>query len=275
MKQMELENLGGARILRVSLKNRGNILLLVGEGKEAKVLKLYRERQSWNRQLLSGFSHWLFERKRGVSPQARYQTELETLEMWKRNGFDVFHRLALPLPEHFAPPGLWLEYCPGRTLSSIIKDSAVGFEEKQELLQRLGQKLGQRHLRAMELAEPLLIQEHATINHLLIYGERMITFDFEGGFLQGFPMMEALAQEIAGYLRSLGRYGGERFEEHLRALVSGYTAPELLRQAAEWGVYHPGFYRRIRRWYDKRQRLENSKTDSLRFLLTILPASRA
>jgi len=271
MTRPELENLDGARVLAVSRpKGLGNILVLIGDGDDTKVLKLYRERRSRAKEIFSGFSHRIFERKRGATARARCETERLTLDTWERHGFDVFKRLELPLPERFDPPGVWFEYCSGRPLSFLIKDPEVDLDEKLSVLRRLGEMLCRRHRLARDLSEVLLVQDHATLDHVFVSGKRLITYDFEGGFLPDFPVLEALAQEVAVSLRSLAKRSEEHFERLLRVLIEGYGDTTLLHSIAQWGVHNRSYYRRVRRWHDQRRRPLRSKTDGLRLLLSML-----
>ena len=271
----ELEQLGKARTLRSSNEGSGNILLLFGEGAGAKVLKLYRERRGRTKEVLSGFSHRMFERKRGTRAEVRYHTENLTLDLWESYGLDVFSRFSMPLPPSYAAPGLWFEYCEGDTVGKLIESSDVDAARKHECILHVGRATHARHFLALEHREPMLAQERGTLNHLFLSGERLISFDFEGGFLAGFPVIEALTQELAGLVRSIRRRAGseELFEELVATFAQGYDDPALLRDIARWGVHHQSYYRRIRRWYDQRRRGSNTKTDSLRYLLSILPQS--
>jgi hypothetical protein len=277
MSARELEDLGEGRILRSSSEGSGNVLLLFGEGADTKVLKLYRERRGRTKEVLSGFSHRMFEHKRGTRAKVRYRTECLTLDLWEHHGLDVFSRFSMPLPAGYAPPGLWFEYCEGDTVGSLVENPEVDAARKHECLLRVGHATHTRHLLALEHGEPLLVQERGTLNHLFVSGERLISFDFEGGFLAGFPVIEALTQELAGLIRSINRRAGsaELFEELVATFVQGYDDPALLRDIARWGVHHQSYYRRIRRWYDQRRRRSNTKTDGLRFLLSFLPQSTA
>lgn len=258
-------------VLDPSTRNdTGNRLLLFGEGHDAKVLKLYRERYTAIGSFCSSGSHRLLERKRGISPKARYRTEVATLAKWKEHGFDVFQHLDMPLPEQFDPPGIWLEYCPGKTMGEIFKDPEIEEVEKVELVTRLARDSGWRHKVAFQLNEPLLVQEHATIRHVMVYGDRLIRFDFENGFLPKFHIVEALAQELASCLKSIVRCSGEASDPLFAAFASAYPEPALLREVLDWGVCHRGLYRRVRRWYDQKRRPGQSKTDSLARLRSMI-----
>jgi hypothetical protein len=247
----------GYRLLKRSGDGIGNFLLLVDEGGDARVLKLYRERTAAAFRLFSAFSHRFLERKRGIGARARFETERLTMDLWQRHGFDVFRRLELPIPPAFEPPAAWFEYCPGVTLAAVLKNRAVAIEEKRSIARRLAAATAPRHQLALELGEPLLAHEHASTKHVLIHGERLVTFDFEGAFLASVPAIEALAQELAQYARSLAKYGGEGADELLRAFAEGYGDTALLEELAAWGVHGGGLYRRIRRWHDRFRRADN------------------
>jgi hypothetical protein len=209
----------------------------------------------------------------GASVRIRFETERSNLALWTQQGFDVLRHFGYPLPEGIDPPGLWLEHCPGRLLSEVLSDNEVPWSEKKHLLTRLGAELGRRHLRVMELSEPSLVQIRATIGHILLYGERMITFDLEGCFLPDFPLHEALAHELSGYLRSIAKNTGERFDDALHSFAEGHPSRDLLRKTAEWGVHGKGLYRRIKRYKDRKKRPVHAKTEVLHRLLTVLGSS--
>lgn len=249
---------------------RGNTILRFEEGKDVFALKLYRRRWPLWQEYTAGLISRMFHGKTGRSAGTRFKTERKNLEIWSLHGFDVFQHFDKPLPEGIDPPGLWLEYCPGRILSELLRDGNTPWEEKRQLLYRLGETVGRRHLRAMKLSEPLLVQEHPTTDHILLYKDRMITFDLEGAFLPGFPLREALAQELSGYLRSIARNTGERLDEAIQSLAEGYPSKDLLRKTAEWGVSGGTVLRRLKRLQDRRRRPLLGKTEMLRRLLGLL-----
>lgn len=263
---------GAPRLLQESARGRGNRLLVYSVGDRQCVLKLYRSRQSPLAEALSAGAHRFLERKRGVSPQARCETERQTLETWSRHGFDVFRRLDLPLPPDQSPPATWLEYCPGSTLAEVLRDAGVALDEKATRVARMASTMARRHRLALDLSDPLLLQERGTTKHVLLHGDRMVWFDFEGGFLPGFPILEGLAQELAGHVRSLKAGGDAALPRLLGAFIDGYGDRDLLREIAEWGVHHRGLYRRVRRWYDRLQRGAAAKTEALRQVLGALGA---
>jgi hypothetical protein len=248
---------------------RGNIVLRIEDGSECLVLKLYRPRYAWQ-ELTGGITDRILHKKTGRNVQARFETERRNLDSWTAQGFDVFRRVERPLPAGIDPPGLWFEYCPGRLLSDVIRDDTISWHDRKGLLSRLSAETGRRQLRALELSDVSLVQEHGTIEHILLHNDRMITFDLEEGFLPHFPLIEALAEELSGYLRSIAKTTGDRFDDAIRTFAEGYPSRDVLRRIAEWGVAGSSFYRRLKRFQDRKRRHTFGKTDVLRQLLAIL-----
>ncbi len=256
--------------LKTSRNRRGNVLLKYDHDEGTRVLKLYRGRGTLLRDILSNLSHRVLERKTGTLPGSRRATELRHLKSWSRRGFDVFRHFEAPLPEGIEPPALWLEYCPGHTLARTLRDPETPLEEKLDLVTRLASESCPRHGIALAERDIHLVQEHATAKHILVAGDRLITFDFEGGFLPGFSIREALAQELGGTLRSLAKFGGALRDVLHDAFIEGYEDRAMLRTIVAWGVHGGGIYRRVRRWYDRHRRPENTKAGSLERVLAVL-----
>lgn len=216
----------------------------------------------------------MFERKRGISARARYETERLTLEIWRREGFDVPALLDLPAPEPTPEgPYVWLEYLPGVPLSDFIEDPEAPFADKVRYVERLGQELARRQGRALEISEPLLIQEHASVKHVIVDGERMVHFDLEGGYCPGFDITEAATQELSGILRSLARKGECHLDDYLRALVAGYGDRSLLTSLVDHGLECRSLYRHFKRKHDMKRRQTFSKTEMLETIRSLLSAS--
>jgi hypothetical protein len=251
----------------VARAGRGNLLIRVPTEQGDRVLKLYRRRRSVFNQALSSFSNALIEGKRSPGPRSRCETERQCLDLWARYGFDVFRRIDEPLPDGVELPGLWIEYCSGRTLKSLLLDAKLEWPVKRAAIRRLAGMLGRRHRKALDLDEILLVQEHSGAKHVFLSGDRMITFDLEGAFQPGFPLREALTQDLAGYLRSILRCASDRVEDALEAFVEGYRDPELLRELAHWGVHGRNLFRVLKRVLDRRRRPSFAKTDVLQMLL--------
>jgi hypothetical protein len=285
---MSADEVAGGRLLKGGGRDgRSNSVWLVGDA----VLKLYRRRRSWLREVAGEAAAWFFHRKRGVSVGVRHETERRSLEVWRGHGFDVPAMLARPLPDGVTPPALWMEYCPGPLLYDAVDAGR---------LERLGASMDRRHRLALETREPLLVHEKGTLKHVIVCGDRLVTFDFEQGFRRSFPMREALAEEVAGYLRSLAQAteeshvppafadgtnasrpeqatAGERptsdvgtFEDGVKALLRGYSDTARLKRIAEWGTRGVSFYRLMKRWQDGVRRPVHGKVDVLRRLLAML-----
>lgn len=225
------------------------------------------------RELVKRTSFRLFERKRGVTARERCAVERECLTLWRRHGFDVPALLEGPrLPDVDPAAASWLEYCPGRLLSALLGDAAVPMEERCSLLERLAKEVGQRQALALESSELRLVPANASVKHVLVHGERLTCFDLESVYAPPTPILDALARELTGLLRSVRRStAAESFEPLGLAFLRGYAPREQLRRVATQGLRGGGLHRRVRRWADRsRRRDSGAKVDELRWLLARL-----
>jgi len=226
------------------------------------LLKVYRPRRSrayaW-RESLHSFGHQVFEGKRGTGFRERFRTESLALRLWATHAFDVPAILERPIPPGIPDTALWLEYCPGRTLDRVVAVPETDTSVARALVERLAGEQAERHRKAIELSEPLLIEEHASIIHILVSGDRLVTIDFENAYRHGFPVEEALWHEMAGTLRSFFRRVHGAGQQLFETYVDAYPERELLRQAADRATRGGGIGRRLKRWRDQDRRNRPAK----------------
>lgn len=213
-------------------KETGNLLLRV-DGPVPRVLKVFRSRRGRWREGFSSLSHRLFEQKRGVSPEERCETERLSLALWRREGFDVPALDDAPPPAWLPAglPSLWLEFTPGSSLFWVLLDEQRPEAERCALAKRLGVEHARRHRRALELSEPLLLQEHPTTKHVLVHGERLVTIDLEGGYAPGYSVAAGIALDLAGTLRSFSHGPPDLTAALPAAYLGGYRDRALVEQA--------------------------------------------
>ncbi len=248
----------------------GNIIRKCEGPQGTWILKQYRRRWSRLQELTEAIvARWVLG-VTGGSARARYEAEKRSLELWSSEGFDVLRRIDAPIPDEITDPALWLEYCPGRTLTKVLIDESVPWGDKCALLERLGGELCRRHRRARELDEPVLVQKHGTTNHVFLFEDRMITIDLEGAYRPGFSLREALTRELSGYLRALAQRVPDRVDDAFRCLIANYEDRDRLREIARWGVHGKSHYRFFTRRRDRKRRAVHGKTEVLRRLLTLL-----
>ncbi len=242
----------GAEILQAGGRGgTGNVLYYFPREQPPLVLKVYRPRRSRVREGLKNFSERVLEGKRGATAAIRCATEILNLVLWEREGFEVIPHVARPLPEGIAMPALWLGYCEAPLLSEALTDQRRPMEAKLALVEALGGSLSRRHSRAMELNEPLLVHEHGQIKHFFVVGDRLVAFDLEHGFKPGYPVIKAVARELAGIATSLARANQVAPDPFLRAFVAGYPNKSLLSQAVQEAIHGGGFLGWIRRWHTR------------------------
>ena len=256
---------GAPRVLQeVNRDGSGNRLLLYQiEGRPA-LLKVYRARGGRAREWVKLFSYFVFERKRGVTARERCALERAQLALWRRHGFDVPQLLSHPLPEgHSAETASWLEYCPGPTLRSVVSEVARPVAERESLLARFGATLAAREVRVLETGELGLVMKHASLKHVLCHAGLQIHFDLESAHAPGVDARDALADELAGLVRSLLRAirPGER-ERLGAALLEGHAEPKLLHEIASRAL-SGSLRRRLERASDRLRRGELGKYAAL------------
>jgi hypothetical protein len=254
----------GAEILAAGGRGgTGNVLLLFRGGPQPRVLKLYRCRRSRLREALRRFSCRFLERKLGGGAAARCRTERRLLRHWKAEGFDVIACFDDAAPPGVRGPALWLEYCVAPNLRDVVSDPRADGERKRSALRRLGEAMSRRHQRARRNNDPLLVHEHGNINHFFLCGERVVAFDLENAFRPGYPVLEAIGQELAGVARSIERADPGHAAGLLESWVEGYEDRSLLREAALHMLRGRGLGRRLRRWFDTATRPGKSKTAAM------------
>lgn len=267
----EIPEIAGASVLELSdPSGHCNLTVRVGDGENAKVLKIFRRRRSALREVLGEACARILHRKRGVDVASRYRSELRSVEVWKSHGFDVLKRFDDPIPGGAGPYAIWYEYVPGRLFSEFLADEQIEWPEKAKLLKRHAATMSHRHGTAIERREPLLVHEFGRVKHVLLHNDRMIMFDFEQVFGPRFNIWEAMTDEVAALLRSLAKVMGQRFRDAVEAVAEGYVAKDRLIRLARRGVSGWSPRRLAKRWISAFRVSDRAKIQALRRLLDVL-----
>jgi hypothetical protein len=238
---------------------RGNLLFRCAEPGGDVLVKVYRRRKSrWN-DFWGNVSERWFERKRGVSAARRCETEAAGLGAWSAAGFDVPRLLERERPPWVGDhPFLAIEFVDGPTLHEALVDPACPPAHGRSLVVRLARDQALRHRRALERTEALLVHEHAMARHVLVSGDRLVTFDFEHAYRPDYPLPVAIAFELSSTVRSLERLG----THHVDAFVEGYAEPEILAESCR--LFRSSSLRwRLYRGYEARHRKAATKTAAM------------
>lgn len=236
--RLALHGVEGEVLARSRRGDGRHVVLRVVVSNRDAVLKLYGRKRGWLKDTLRDVGHrWLLG-KTGMSPEARWRTETETLELWRRHGFDVPASLDAALPPAMPPLRLLSEWLPGRPLYLPIEDPFLAVAEKERLLERLAAEWERRHALAIELREPRLIQSHAMLAHVFHVAagaagpgsaERLVTLDFEVAWARSSAVPRLASLEIAQLLDSIARWAPlEQVGPLIAAFVRGYPARERL-----------------------------------------------
>jgi hypothetical protein len=264
----------GLRVIQdASVRGGGNLLLLdETPGREA-LLKIYRRRRRVVDETLKRFSYRVIERKRGVSSRERCALERAHLARWRAEGFDVPALLERPLPAGLSPDtATWMEWCPGTLLYDLVRDPGVPLETRARAVDRFAAELSARQARALAAGMLDLVMKHASIKHVILCRGRQVSFDLEGAYAPGFPLLDALADELAAHLRSLLRVvpAAEREAFGVR-FADAYGRTEQLAAITDFGLRRGGLHRAVRRIADRHRRRDLSEYDALCFLEGRLP----
>jgi hypothetical protein len=238
--------LDGNRIWRVQLE-QGVVLQ-----------KLYAERggalHAWARELGSR----LRGGKTSTLAAGRLATERRLLALWRQAGLAVPADLTGQHPDLANERTLVLEWVDGRLLSDLLVDPETPADERARLLAAFAGELSRRHRLALERSEAGLILEHAGVQHVLVAGDRLVTFDLENGFRPRADPRPLIFKELAGTVRSLARLAAEdRLGQDLEAFVGAYEPRELLEGTVRHYLQNPHpawrLVWRLDRWREARR----------------------
>ncbi len=202
------------------------------------------------------------------------------LACWREAGIDVPRELSAEHPDLAGRRSLVLEFLEGPLLLQLLKPKAkTPAAQRDQLLRRFGSDWRARHDLAVQRADPAFIQEHGSLAHVLVQGERFVTFDLEQGFRSRGSVLPVLAKEVADTLRTLmGRGDPASFLPDLASLVSGYGDRERLHSVIDYYLRPQYLAHRLAwrfdRWREKKLGRRASKYAALEELEAVLRATQ-
>jgi hypothetical protein len=259
-----------------SRSHLGNRIWRVETAAGPVVQKLYRRRTPWPREEIRALLTRLGGRK--TSPRAawRHSTERRLLALWSEAGLDVPRDLSADHPELTAPLGLVMEFLGGTHMLHLLKPKAgTSAAERDRLLRRFAAGWKWRHDLALSRSEPAFIQEHGSLAHVLVTGDRLVTFDLEQGYRSHGSVLPVLAKEVADTLRTLMSRGDRTtFHQDLCSIAAGYGDVDRLRAVTDYYLHNKNPLRamlwRLDRWRERRLGRRASKYEALEALQAAL-----
>lgn len=208
----------------------------VRTGGRAAILKTYGRRRSRVQAVLTEVSNLLTGRS-AYHAAARFRTEADCLRRWRAAGFDVPE--LLPPPDIALPcPALLMERLEGPTLAAFLAGPACE-ADKAAAVERLAAAWCRRHRTAFATGERGLIQEHASIDHVLVAGDRLVTIDLETAYRLGTPAA-LVAAELAALARSfLKRLPGAHGLRWLQCFARAYPDRDRILASARHLLANP------------------------------------
>ena len=193
------------------------------------VLKHYGRKRGRFRMALRQFGSLALVGKSSILPRARRRVEEETLALWRSEGFDV--PAPPPFPVEVLDPKreLALEWIAGTPITDLLGPGGLDPEPRAAILIRAAEVIGRRHCRALETAEPRLLFERPTLEHLLVADERFVHFDLEIVYTKRKRVADLVQREIASFLVSIFRSSEDDFPEDVGTFCRAYPDPGRLR----------------------------------------------
>lgn len=215
--------------LTVSSRGDGAHRVLKAEvGGRAVVIKLYGLKRSRLEAAVRQFGSLVLVGKSSISAADRCRTERETLELWRREGFDVPGEVALDravlsdIGLKGSHPWLALNWVSGPIMGKMVMRDDLSLSRKEEIVAEFTKVCAARHARAIELDEPRLLCEHPTFEHVILSEGRFVFIDFEIVFTGRCRLETLIARELAGFVRSLHRMADGHLGPLLSAMVAAY-----------------------------------------------------
>ncbi|HZL99782.1 MAG TPA: hypothetical protein VFD43_05970 [Planctomycetota bacterium] len=232
----------------------GNRIWRVATPQGTVLQKFYGERGGWLHAWARELGTRLYGHKTSTRAAGRRATEARLLRLWREAGLDVPEDLSGAHPDLANERTLVLEDVPGPLLSSALADRALPDARREELLRRFGRQWCARHRLALQRGEAALVQEHATLQHVIVSGERLVVFDLENAFRPRRDLGPILAKEIAATLRSLAKcVEPARLHRDLEVLIGAYEDTPRLAAAAGHYLDNPRPWWRLLWALDRRR----------------------
>jgi tRNA A-37 threonylcarbamoyl transferase component Bud32 len=240
----------------------GNRIWRVPDSQGALVQKLYAGRKDFLRRFFRNLGLLFFPLVSSATATGRWQTERSLLRTWREAGIDVPRDLTDEHPEFAGPRVTVMEYVEGEALGNVLRNLDQPREERDELLRRFAAMWGTRHGLALKTGRPEFVQAHATILHVMVAGDRLVTIDLER-HQHSRHILPLLAREIGNYLRTLlKRVPEDVFRRDLAAIVDGYPHREILVDAIGEMRRSPNLLRRLGWAMDRQRKIRRHRKKS-------------
>ncbi|HOW96946.1 MAG TPA: hypothetical protein P5567_10140 [Kiritimatiellia bacterium] len=216
------------------------------------ILKTFSRRRGRAQTLLTEINHRLGGLT-SFTARGRRRTEAAILALWRDADLDAPRLLDDPPGLALALPHLCMEFVDGELLSHRLADESRPLAERDALLVRFLRAWSDRHALADERRYPRLIQEHGSFEHVMVAGDRLVTFDLEVSFQRSRDVRACIVAEIVGYVRSLFRLLPAPLAGHyLGVVVREYPRREYLEEVPRRLLRHPNPVLRAIHFLDRR-----------------------
>lgn len=236
------------RAVKMNSSRRGsglNAVWQIERKGQRMIVKTYSRRRPLGSSAISALCYWM-EGRTTCSARGRCRTELRNLDLWRKAGFGVPRVVPLRFDPELPVPYCVLEYVEGTELLSLLADRRVDFAVRERVFIGFIEEWGRRHAVALARKEPRLVQEHATLAHVLVAGDRLTTFDLEVSYWNRRNIRVLIGREVLGCIRSLlRRVAAEEAGRFLAVLAATYRPREILESIHEEVFGNPNPLKRL------------------------------
>jgi hypothetical protein len=196
----------GGELVNFSRRGDGtHCIIKLMDNSTPMALKLYGRKRNGFKTRLKKYSSLFDVGQSSLSAHARFQTELEVLTLWQKEGFDVPIIYSPAFLAGFDHLCIAMEWISGQSLTSILYDTSKPLDQKKDLITRLSQEMERRHERALKLQEVRLILFHPKLSRIMVSNGRLVYIDFEVVYSPKHDIERIARKEIAGFLYSIAR----------------------------------------------------------------------
>lgn len=205
--------------------------------------------------LSEGDDVWLLKRYQGKNAALHRDSERERLSLWDRNGFLVPKVIALELA-HEDHPYLVIQWLNGEPLNEYLVNNKQDVGIKLEKLKSLIKLIHDRQERCQRENNCDFVHHDPNTGNIILVDDKFYFIDFEASTHSQYNVTEALAIELAKFLRWASRdLGREYLNDIIQMVVEIYSPVNPILKRVVNRV-HERRFQFIHRWKDNNKKLK-------------------
>jgi len=227
------------------------------------VFKIYYGNRSSLLYMKKTFGNVMLTGRSSHMPKPRCRVEVDCINTWEKHGFRCFGIYPQVKVEGLPEGGyMTFEYIPGLHFREYFADKSVPVEERMATWRRFIGEWHRRHAAAVKDNDSRLIHENGDVKHVMLWKGEFLYLDFEMIYT-GKNIRTLVGREICAYMRSVGRFFGDRLYERMtEELIEHYPDKALLMSTYDWAFNDPHPLWKLIRNIDYAAKPKNKKKHS-------------